>query len=223
MSQARGRARLRGVRSQTVGSLCAPGRFRGPADGRSTRGVVGSPRYQPGRLGGATRRVEAPGKLRESRRSDRMGRNGSECRAGLEREGAASSLQRTGEGCRGLVRRTEATGPAAGGTATARAEGSRSNVRGPAGRSVGSERRVRRRTGRASDRPIVPMRRVTAAEGRGLTLGMLVGYAREAGQDALPDTQNTALTRCGRLGTPDHASERFLTTRLRAETAIHRR
>jgi hypothetical protein len=110
-----------------------------------------------------------------------MGRNASECRAGLESEGAAPSLQRTGEGRSGSVETTEATGPAAGVMATARAEGSLSNVRGPTGRSLGSERRTRRRTGRESDRPIVPMKRVTTAEGRGLTLGMLVRETTVAG------------------------------------------
>jgi hypothetical protein len=101
-----------------------------------------------------------------------MGRNASECRAGLESEDAAPSLQRTGEGRRGWVEKTEETNPAAGVMATARAKGSLSNVRGPTGRSSGSERRGRRRTGRESDRPIVPVKRVTTVEGRGLTLGM---------------------------------------------------
>ncbi len=103
-----------------------------------------------------------------------MGRNASECRAGLESEDAAPSLQRTGEGRCGSVVRTEGTDPAAGVMATARAKGSLSNVRDPTGRSWGSERRNGRRAGRGSDGPIVPLKRVTTAEGRGLTLGVLV-------------------------------------------------
>jgi hypothetical protein len=102
-----------------------------------------------------------------------MGRNASECRAGLESEVAAPSLQRTGEGRCGSVETTEATDPAAGVMAVARAKGCLSNVRGPAGRSVRSKRRDRWRTGRESDRPIVPLKRVTTVEGRGLTFGML--------------------------------------------------
>jgi hypothetical protein len=102
-----------------------------------------------------------------------MGRNASECRAGLESEVAAPSLQRTGEGRRGSVVITGETDPAAGVMATARAKGFLSNVRDPAGRSWLSERRARRRTCRESDRPIVPMKRVTTAEGRGLTFGVL--------------------------------------------------
>jgi hypothetical protein len=102
-----------------------------------------------------------------------MGRNESECRAGLESAVAAPSLQRRGEGRCGSVDRTEGTDPAAGVMATARAKGSLSNVRGPTGRSLGSKRRERRRAGRESDRPIVPLKRVMTAEGRGLTFGML--------------------------------------------------
>ena len=102
-----------------------------------------------------------------------MGRNASECRAGLESDVAASSLQRTGEGRCGSVETTEATDPAAGVMAVARAKGSLSNVRGPTGRSWGSKRRDGRRTGRESDGPIVPLKRVMTAEGRGLTFGVL--------------------------------------------------
>jgi hypothetical protein len=102
-----------------------------------------------------------------------MGRNASECRAGLESEVAAPSLQRTGEGRCGSVVITGETDPAAGVMATARAEGFLSNVRGPAGRSWMSERRERRRTCRESDRPIVPVKRVMTVEGRGLTFGAL--------------------------------------------------
>jgi hypothetical protein len=112
------------------------------------------------------------GKLRVSRGSNRMGRNAGECRAGLVSEVAEPSLHRTGEGRRGSVRTTEATDPAAGVMATARAKGSLSNVRGPTGCSCGERRRVRRRAGRESDRPIVPWKRVTTVEGRGLTFGM---------------------------------------------------
>ncbi len=108
-----------------------------------------------------------------SRGSNRTGRNASECRAGLESEVAAPSFQQTGEGRCGSVQTTEPTDPAAGVVAAARAKGSPSNVRGPTGRSLGSERRARRRTGRASDRLIVPLKRVTTVEGRGLTFGML--------------------------------------------------
>jgi len=125
--------------------------------------------------------VEAPGKLRDSRGSNRMGRNVSECRAGPESAVAAPSLQRTGEGRCGPVETTEATGPAAGVMATARARGSLSNVRGPTGRSLGSERRIRRRTGRESDGPIVPLKRVMIAEGRGLTFGVLARKTMVAG------------------------------------------
>jgi hypothetical protein len=102
-----------------------------------------------------------------------MGRNASECRAGPESEVAAPSLQRTGEGRCGSVETTETTDSAVGVMAVARAKGSLSNVRGPAGRSVRSQRRFRRRTGRESDRPIVPLKRVMTVEGRGLTFGML--------------------------------------------------
>jgi hypothetical protein len=97
----------------------------------------------------------------------------SECRAGLESEDVAPSLQQTGEGRCGPVETTEATGPVAGVMATARGKGSLSNVRGPVGCCWGSKRRFRRRAGRKSDRPIVPRKRVTTVEGRGLTFGML--------------------------------------------------
>jgi len=111
-----------------------------------------------------------------------MGRNASECRAGLESAVAAPSLQRTGEGRSGSVVRTEGTDPAAGVMATARAEGSLSNVRGPAGRSPqATERRDRRRAGRESDGPIVPLKRVTTAEGRGLTFGELARETKVTG------------------------------------------
>jgi len=62
-----------------------------------------------------------------------MGRNASECRAGLESEDAAPSFPRSGEGRGGSV---ETTDPAAGVMAVARAKGSLSNVRGPTGRSM---------------------------------------------------------------------------------------
>lgn len=108
------------------------------------------------------------------RRSDHMGRNASECRAGLESAVAVPSLQRTGEGRCGSVVRTEGTDPAAGVMAMTRVKGSLSNVRGPTGRSpAATERRDRRRAGRESDRPIVPLKRVMTAEGRGLTFGVL--------------------------------------------------
>jgi len=108
-----------------------------------------------------------------SRGSNRTGRNASECRAGLESEVTAPSLQRRGEGRCGSVQTTESIDPAVGVMAAARAKGSPSNVRGPTGRSSGGERRDRWRTGRESDRPIVPRKRVTTVEGRGLTFGML--------------------------------------------------
>jgi len=59
-----------------------------------------------------------------------MGRNASECRAGLESEDAAPSFPRSGEGRGGSVETTETTDPAAGVMAVARAKGSLSNVRG---------------------------------------------------------------------------------------------
>ena len=102
-----------------------------------------------------------------------MGRNVSECRAGLESEVAASSLQRTGEDRCGSVGLTEAIDPAAGVMATARAKGRLRNVRDPMGRFWKRQRRARRRTGRESDRPIVPKKPLIPAEGRGLTSGVL--------------------------------------------------
>ncbi len=102
-----------------------------------------------------------------------MGRNASECRAGLESAVAAPSFQRRGEGRCGSVVRTEGTDPAAGVMATAHAKGRLSNVRGPTGRFFEERRRDRRRAGRESDRPIVPMKRVMTVEGRGLTFGVL--------------------------------------------------
>jgi len=110
-----------------------------------------------------------------------MGRNASECRAGPESAVAAPSFQRIGEGRCGPVMTTEATGPAAGVMATARAKGSLSNVRGPTGCSLGSERRIRRRTGRESDGSIVPLKRAMTAEGRGLTFGVLARKTMVAG------------------------------------------
>jgi len=130
---------------------------------------------------------EPPGsKLRANsgigRRSNRMGRNASECRAGLESAVAVPSLQRTGEGRCGSVVRTERTDPAARVMATTRGKGSLSNVRGPTGRSPqATERRDRRRAGRESDRPIVPLKRVMTAEGRGLTFGVLAREAKVRG------------------------------------------
>jgi hypothetical protein len=43
----------------------------------------------------------------------------------------------------------------------------------PGGPPRAPPRRERRRAGRESDRPIVPLKRVMTAEGRGLTFGVL--------------------------------------------------
>ena len=102
-----------------------------------------------------------------------MGRKVSECRAALESEDAASRLQGTGEDRCGSVVFTEEIDPAAGVMARARAQGRLRNVREPRGRSWRSQRRARRRSGRESDRPIVPKKPLIPAEGRGLTSGVL--------------------------------------------------
>ena len=112
------------------------------------------------------------------RGSNRTGHNASECRAGqrqgfalrLESEVAVAEPPTNG---RRPMRKGRETGlplPAAGVVAMARMEGSLRNVRGPIDCPQG-QRRPGRRIGRESDRPIVPVRRVMTAEGRGLTSG----------------------------------------------------
>ena len=115
-----------------------------------------------------------------------MGRNASECRAGLESEGAVAEPSTKGRRPSRVGQSphlTEAPDPAAGVMATARVEGSLCNVRGPIGRrrATGGERRIRRRAGRESDRPIVPVKPLIPAEGRGLTSGVLARDATVTG------------------------------------------
>jgi hypothetical protein len=126
-----------------------------------------------------------------SRGSNRTGRNLSECRAGLESEVAVAEPPTNGRRPMRMGRKTEVPHSAAGVVATeggfasrARTEGFLRNVRGPIGCpwETGGERRERRRAGRESDRPIVPVKRVMTAEGRGLTFGVLVKRTRIAGR-----------------------------------------
>ena len=151
-------------------------------DGSMGRPVGSKLRLNPDWVGGATAwavtrvNVEQASKVKTRRRASN--------------EGAKAVAGRA------VTPLTEASDPAAGVMTTARAEGSLCNVRGPTDRrrATGGERRGRRRIGRESDRPIVPkgrrsprrrrprrrslpVTRVTTAEGRGLTSGVL---AREA-------------------------------------------
>ena len=118
-----------------------------------------------------------------------MGRNASECRAGLESEDADAEPPMKWRRPMRIGRETEGPHPAAGVMAAARAEGSLRNVRGPAACPQGQTTTPRRRGGRESDRPIVPkgkaqafpVKRVMTAEGRGLTFGVLVWETMVAG------------------------------------------